>query len=67
MSFGASLTERYSQLARHIDRILKGEKPSEIPFEQPAMLRMALNLRTARKLGLELPPSILVRVDDLMD
>jgi putative ABC transport system substrate-binding protein len=67
MSFGASLTERYGQLARHIDRILKGEKPSDIPFEQPAMLRMALNLRTARKLGLELPPSILVRVDDTVD
>ena len=55
MSYGADLAERHQRVANYIDRLLKGAKPSDLPFEQPAALRMALNLKTAAAIGLRLP------------
>lgn len=67
MSYGASLTERYQRVAAYIDRLFKGAKPSDLPFEQPAALRMALNLKTVDALGLRLPDSLLARADEVVE
>lgn len=67
MSFGASLTERYRRLAAHIDRILKGARPADLPFEQPAALMTVVNLRAARAIGLQLSPAFLARADEVID
>ncbi|MBM3538999.1 MAG: hypothetical protein FJX55_14335 [Alphaproteobacteria bacterium] len=67
MPFGASLTERYRRLAQHLDLILRGSKPADLPFEQPAMLRFVVSLRAARAIGLELSAAILTRADEVID
>lgn len=67
MSYGASLTERYQRVARYVDRLLKGAKPSDLPFEQPSVLRTVINLKTADALGLRLPDSVLARADEVIE
>lgn len=67
MSFGANLMERYRRLAHYVDRIIKGAKPSDLPFEQPAELRLVVNLKAARTIGLELPPNFLARADEVIE
>jgi putative ABC transport system substrate-binding protein len=67
MSFGASLTERYRRLAAHVDRILKGARPADLPFEQPAALTTVVNLKAARAIGLQLSPAFLARADEVIE
>ncbi len=67
MSYGASLTERYQRVARYVDRLLKGAKPSDLPFEQPSVLRTVINLKTADALGLRLPDTLLARADEVIE
>jgi putative ABC transport system substrate-binding protein len=63
MSYGADLSEPYKRVASMIDKILKGTKPAEIPVEQPKKFEFVVNLKSAKQIGLTIPPNVLVRAD----
>jgi putative ABC transport system substrate-binding protein len=65
-TYGPRLTESYRRLAYYVDRILKGAKPVDLPIEQPTQFEFVVNLRTAKKLGLSIPQSMLVRADEII-
>jgi putative tryptophan/tyrosine transport system substrate-binding protein len=67
MSYGLDLNESFDLLGALVDRILKGAKPAELPFEQPTRFRFALNLKTAKSIGFEPPASLLARADELIE
>jgi putative ABC transport system substrate-binding protein len=67
MSYGPDDRESFSRVAALVDRILKGTKPAELPFEQPTLFRFALNLKTAKSLDLTVPQSLLVRADEVIE
>jgi len=66
MSYGGSLAETYRRLARCIDRIFKGVRPSELPFDQQTKGRLVINQRTATAIGLAIPRSVLLRADKVV-
>src|SRR5262245_10160771 len=67
LSYGPNLQEAHARLAFYVDRILKGAKPSDLPIEQPTKLELILNARTAKGIGLTLPPSLLFRADEVIE
>jgi putative ABC transport system substrate-binding protein len=67
MSYGPDQDESFGRLASLVDRIFKGSKPSDLPFEEPTLFHFALNLKTAKSIGLEVPPSLLVRADEVIE
>jgi putative ABC transport system substrate-binding protein len=67
MSYWADEGELYRRAATYVDRILKGANPAGLPIEQPTTYQLVVNLKTARALGLTLPPSLLSRVDRVIE
>ena len=67
MSYGPNLNDTARQAASYVDKILKGAKPSELPVRQPTKFELLINLRTARALGLSVPPSMLILADELIE
>ena len=66
MSYGADRAEPYKRIAVFIDKILKGTKPADIPVEQPMKFELVFNLKTAKQIGVTVPPNVLVRADKVI-
>jgi putative ABC transport system substrate-binding protein len=67
MSYGYSFDDQFRESARYIDRILRGAKPADLPAGQPTRYYLAVNLRTAATLGMTMPPSLLLRTDEVVE
>lgn len=63
LSYATDYADLYRRAGRYVDRVLRGAKPADLPVEQPTKFELALNLKTARVLGLTLPPAVLMRAD----
>ena len=67
ISFGPDFAEASQHIISQLNRVLKGEKPSDLPFERPTRFYLSINLRTARAMGIEFPPDLLARADKVIE
>jgi putative tryptophan/tyrosine transport system substrate-binding protein len=67
IAYGPDYLHMYSRAPIYVDRIIKGSKPADLPVEQPTKIELLINLKTAKTLGVEVPLSLLIRADELLE